>query len=1168
MKRREYYKTNLTRILAAIILFTAQVFYSQSPLVNPGITNNSIPSIVSPEINTLLRYDNFPDVGFIGGTDIAIPIYEINYDGLTIPISLSYNTKGAKVADIASSVGLGWTLNAGGSISMDMNERYDFSASFRKEVTGSYSPITSMLMAGSGIYGEYYKPSNWTPVGDKNFIIDAAQDYYHVNAPGLNDKFYLSKTNGEFEMISLQNMKNRFLQNIKDPQDFDRYEGILDYSGTMTSIIKRFSIKNDNGFLYNFQNRMISRTTNTSRPVTNPSSWLLSSIQSPQKTDKVEFIYEPFSNDYIQTTLSSYQNINIGSVEVSSKIHNTPPETAQAPVNVNLTTTQLVNSQRLKTITFPEGSIDFIYGDPRLDYDGAVLSKIVVKDLSGKEIKYINFTYSYFQSTDPNCSGVYNCLRLKLDQVFDSTLSNSYILSYGGQQPSDNLFPPRGSGKVDFLGYYKNNGSNLDMGCTAQCHNYGGLMSYVNQSNATSTNKIYFYPNLSRDYFIPFKLSNYTEEAITGVYDGSPSSQSLIGLLTSIRYPTKGGLKIQYENDDFNYLGVNYLLGSARVKTMEYFDASNNSIRKINYSYKDNDQKSTGQICFLIPPTDILKAEINVGYKNSVIVGYSKITEEEIGNGKTERYYSNFDSYPDIYETISPTPATTANINFFKFFKYPGAFIQRMDLRRGKLVQELFYNNQNTIIRKSTLDYQYYEKNSFQTTKTLYEYLGGMAVNEFYARNKFIVYQDYLTKKTVENFFNGNNVKSENIYTYDQPFNLLKKQAIMSSGSVDEISYQYAKDQNQANLLAANMVSAPLLVENKKNGKTISKTEIKYDKPYPAQLFPGSMVTSNLENSSAETQVTYDQYDTSGNLVQYTTKEGIPVTIIWGYNNSKTIAKIEGIPFSSAYSNAMVNAIAKSNLDVDDASEQDLITALKDLRSNSLYKDYNITTYTYDPLIGVKSITPASGITEFYKYDPNNRLERIIDTDGNILKEYKYNYAATTYYNKDRSQSFTKNNCTNGQVSSAIIYNVPANKYSSLISQADADQKAIDEINANGQNNANSNGICYNPYCQLNTQSSSNYVMMQYAPFEKANTTVNAQLNFQITNNQAVNWSNQVMLGNIESACWPISTVTRTSGNWQITIYQGSGQVTLRWIGNGSPAVGGYYSVNFNYNLN
>jgi hypothetical protein len=84
-----------------------------------------------------------------------------------------------------------------------------------------------------------------------------------------------------------------------------------------------------------------------------------------------------------------------------------------------------------------------------------------------------------------------------------------------------------------------------------------------------------------------------------------------------------------------------------------------------------------------------------------------------------------------------------------------------------------------------------------------------------------------------------------------------------------------------------------------------------------------------------------------------------------------------------------------------------------------------------------------------------------------IFSGKRYNYVleatTTTYYNVARSASFVKNNCPPGsdaQQYTITTYTVPANKYTSTISQADADAKAIAEINVNGQNKANIEQQC------------------------------------------------------------------------------------------------------------
>jgi YD repeat-containing protein len=52
-----------------------------------------------------------------------------------------------------------------------------------------------------------------------------------------------------------------------------------------------------------------------------------------------------------------------------------------------------------------------------------------------------------------------------------------------------------------------------------------------------------------------------------------------------------------------------------------------------------------------------------------------------------------------------------------------------------------------------------------------------------------------------------------------------------------------------------------------------------------------------------------------------------------------------------------------------------------------------MTTYIYDPLIGIRSYTDENEVTTYYEYDTFGRLIRIKDQNGNVLKEYKYNYA-------------------------------------------------------------------------------------------------------------------------------------------------------------------------------
>jgi YD repeat-containing protein len=51
-----------------------------------------------------------------------------------------------------------------------------------------------------------------------------------------------------------------------------------------------------------------------------------------------------------------------------------------------------------------------------------------------------------------------------------------------------------------------------------------------------------------------------------------------------------------------------------------------------------------------------------------------------------------------------------------------------------------------------------------------------------------------------------------------------------------------------------------------------------------------------------------------------------------------------------------------------------------------------MTTYTYDPLIGITSQCDPRNSIYYYEYDAFSRLKRVEDQDGNILKTYTYTY--------------------------------------------------------------------------------------------------------------------------------------------------------------------------------
>ncbi|WPV67048.1 DUF5977 domain-containing protein [Chitinophaga sp. LS1] len=124
-----------------------------------------------------------------------------------------------------------------------------------------------------------------------------------------------------------------------------------------------------------------------------------------------------------------------------------------------------------------------------------------------------------------------------------------------------------------------------------------------------------------------------------------------------------------------------------------------------------------------------------------------------------------------------------------------------------------------------------------------------------------------------------------------------------------------------------------------------------------------------------------------------------------------------------------------------------------------------MSTYTYNPLIGMSSKSDEGNHTLYYEFDGMNRLRLIRNKDRNILKMYCYNYAGeidqcdgAVYYNNYQSKNFNKA-CSWGG-SAVVTYVVEAGRYSSRVSVADANAKALADINQNGQTYANAMGDC------------------------------------------------------------------------------------------------------------
>ena len=117
--------TLILRILtfSLLISFNFSLYSQATPKVDLSVLKNKLPP--SPTAAALGQYGEVPVSLYNGMPQVNVPITQLSGNDMTMPISLSYHASGNKVNQIASWVGLGFSLNAGGVITREVRDQPD-----------------------------------------------------------------------------------------------------------------------------------------------------------------------------------------------------------------------------------------------------------------------------------------------------------------------------------------------------------------------------------------------------------------------------------------------------------------------------------------------------------------------------------------------------------------------------------------------------------------------------------------------------------------------------------------------------------------------------------------------------------------------------------------------------------------------------------------------------------------------------------------------------------------------------------------------------------------------------------------------------------------------------------------------------------------------------------
>ncbi|MEM7552406.1 MAG: RHS repeat domain-containing protein [Bacteroidota bacterium] len=412
---------------------------------------------VAPDVANLSKYGNVPVNLFTGIPDIRIPIYTAVDGSISSNIGLSYHAGGIKVEEMASRVGLGWSLQAGGRITRVKRGLADDNGNGIMRTEPHRKP---------GVYLQ--APSNDQVDLAREVLenqLDLEPDVFQFQAGQYSGTFFYDWESDSIKISPYQEISvtplwisNRIRGwEIVTPEGMKYTFGVnpdLEYSTRPDCDFVNCRIYDVDTHLYTYGSNIVSLDDEDYI-----SNWHLTQIKDFNNLDSISFYYSRTSSNIF--SLSTERRAFPRQGESCSSI--TPY------VNLGLNRTE-IESSVLDYILTKNDSIVFVKGDIRLDFPSdSVLQAIEIHDKESGLLKKFNFSYNYFESEPGGGVGPTNegCLplcpsrnefylRLKLQSIQEEGNSgaNSRVPPYRFQYHEGVALPNRFSTAIDFWGYY------------------------------------------------------------------------------------------------------------------------------------------------------------------------------------------------------------------------------------------------------------------------------------------------------------------------------------------------------------------------------------------------------------------------------------------------------------------------------------------------------------------------------------------------------------------------------------------------------------------------------------------------------------------------------------------------------------------------------------------
>ncbi|WP_397301580.1 hypothetical protein [Nonlabens ulvanivorans] len=686
-------------LITALFLIFSFVHFNLFAQSNQSI-GFTLPEVIksSPTTSSLMSIEELDVNQYTGQPNIDLPLFNKKILDLNYNLALRYNSSGIRVKELSGWVGTGWSLETGGAISRSVIGLPDELEDLNKNLYG----INKLPNTGNGIDfydlgeitqgpfqyinhdNEFYFNALW----GKNVELDTGRDIYQFNFFGYSGRFvFVSNGNGGIETSIIGSDVKLIISTgpLNSNGEIDYFK-VTDPKGNVFFFSAIETTTKQTGNFSKFRDGTSS--IDVKDPITFRSAWKLTSVENSFGVELISFEYDAVNempnrdgfrwvsrtplncrysefieDDYLNKSsntgtldlllmrqnmerharahiewLNSVRSGWLGASDNSISIPlggggsggdsggvscpNAPQgcEYNLEPMRTTSLDSISVNSQKVKRVEFLDNTIiDFSISNTHPEYQGWVLNNFIVKQESNPnqifEFKY-NDTYRN-NSSNPNLNDSYTG-KLYLDQIIKSPNLNSSLVE-----------------KYEF--------------------------SYTPPILQNSLDDI---PSDPFGYYFSGIEENHSTDVLKGV-------------LKSIKYPTGGFKKFNWESNRYSFIGDRLLSYDEILLNPDNYTLSNQNITS-----------HTSRMELLIPNSNAIVTPSNNPTKSTpvtVFVPQDQYVDIEYRSLSSPYNYLHWYNYFIYIEPIDSTGQidNTRETVFLDMRSFDGPIVENAFLEMG-----------------------------------------------------------------------------------------------------------------------------------------------------------------------------------------------------------------------------------------------------------------------------------------------------------------------------------------------------------------------------------------------------------------------------------------------------------------------------------------------------